>query len=724
MDRAQLEQLALEKISKMQTAPSSSFDREQLEQMALEKLSSIGQAPIDKETEASLGFGNRARYAIEPLQSNRKALLVQEYGEDNVMEDKGGNLYIKQDGSFLPVNKEGFSVADVADVAGATPEIAGGVAGMVLGSPALLPGAMAVGAAGGALGSAIRQGTSAVLGTPQIATVGERAAETGLSAAFGGLGSGIGQVVKGIAPQAKQGISQIIKNLSGGAKEVAETTGETALKTVSNSVSEATGKIIPLFNEQTEKSIMNEVADQSGRGVVQGEMKKLQEIAARQGIPGPTYAQAAQGKALIAEAKILDTPLISGKVRKIYDGQLKQIKNNLENLTGKSIDTDADFFELGATTREMAETVLEAGKKASSELYQQVEEEGADAMIGKRALFNKFRDKAGELGLINPDLTRAKHAADTGFTKDTFNTLQDVLFEGIDAIKNTQSEKIRFESANALRRTIKSYAEELRDKNPSAARYVEKFGRELDSTVERILDREAPQLSEKFKAANKGWAKYKTQEETLKKILKNGNLDDEKIVKTLMSGTNNINSMKEIIGEDRVKEVGKAYVHNILKGLKESGIGRASSALKKIEDQSAQIKTAIGDEAFNNLVDNLHFLNRTGQPLSVSRASLYNLLDNRGPGLKSLTLELAGTAKTLAESKGTTLSKSISETATAPIRKSVEKISSNKGAASAANVLTDDSQRMMSFYPGGKSNAIAEREKESQKRKRAISGEK
>lgn len=720
MDRAALEQLALEKISKMQTVPSQAIDRDALEKMALEKLSAMDQTPIDNEEEASLGFGNRAQYAIEPIQSNRKAFLEEEFGKDNIMEDKHGELYLKQNGAFHPLNKKGFSTADVADFAGATPEIAGGVAGALIGTPAGPVGAVGVGAAGGALGSVARQGLSAMIGTPQVANAGERAIETGLSAAFGGVGGGIGHGIKAVAPEVKQGISQIIKNLKKPSGEVAETIGENISKASMDTAYQSAGKLIPNFEKQTAQEIMGNVADQSGRGVVQEEAKKLSEIAAREGIEKPTYAQAAQGKALIAEAKILDLPVISGKVRKIYDGQLKKIKDNLEGITGKFIDVESDADVVGAAMREMAETSIEATKKASSELYQQVEEEGANAMIGKRAFYNKFRDKAGELGLINPDGSMAKYAADSSFTRDTFNKLQEVMFDGLDALKNTPSDKIRFESANALRKTVKGYAEELASSNPNASRLLKGFGKELDQTVEGILNREAPKLGEKFKQANSGWYKFKNDEELFSSITRGGKLDDEKIVKTVMSGTKNIEKMKELIGEDRVKEIGKTYVRDLLAPLGKSGIARADSALTAIKKQRAQIVSAIGEEKYTRLVDNLHFLNRTGQPLNVSRASLYNILDNRGAGFKDLTLKLAGTAKTIAESKGTTLTKAAKDSVIETTSKIIP--TSSKGLSSAANVLTDDSQRSASLFPSSANSKLSEREKEIEKRKRAISG--
>lgn len=221
------------------------FELAQIEQ----ELSTRGsqEASVNPNREADLGFVNRSRYAIEPLESNRKALLIQEFGEENVKQDADGNMYINQNGQFRPVNKEGLSFADVADFAGATPEMAGGVVGTVAGGVgASVPGAIALGAAGGALGSAVRQGASALLGTPQVANVGERIAETGLSAGIGGLFGGAG---KGI-----QMASPAIKRSAGAAADVFTRTAKKVpgVQTVSDAIdtsSKATKGVIESINK-------------------------------------------------------------------------------------------------------------------------------------------------------------------------------------------------------------------------------------------------------------------------------------------------------------------------------------------------------------------------------------------------------------------------------------------------------------------------------------------
>jgi hypothetical protein len=435
MDRAQLEKLALEKISKTQAVPSSTIDRDQLEQLALEKLSSSGMTEVDPGTEASIGVINRAQYAIEPLQSNRKAFLEREFGADNVMEDKNGELYLNQDGKFLPLNRKAqyfgdISTGDIADVAGALPEtmgsVAGTVAGAVGGGGALsVPGALAVGAAGGAAGSAARQALSGIIGTPQVASLAERGSETAFSGAAGAAGAGAGLLLKA----AKPGITQIIKNLTGKGSEVTETALKNTSTTTADSTFNAAGELVPQYEKQTAEAIAGEIADQSGRGAVQAEKKALEEISKRQGIPSPTYAQGAQGKALIAEAKIMDTPLIGGKVRKHVDSQLKTIKNNIEKITGKAIDAKSSSQEVGIATRDYAETALEAQKKIAQELYSHVEEVGKNASIGAQSLYRQFQKGASKLGLINPDQTRARYSADLGLTREEFNHLQNAFFD-------------------------------------------------------------------------------------------------------------------------------------------------------------------------------------------------------------------------------------------------------------------------------------------------------
>jgi hypothetical protein len=667
--------------------------------------------------EADLGFVNRARYSIEPLESNRLALLAQEFGQENLMQDDQGNVYLKQNGQFRPINKEGFSFSDVTDFAGAIPEMAGGVVGagsgaVAGGGVASIPAAAGLGATGSALGSAFRQGLSATLGTPQVANTMERVSETGLSALFGGLFSGGGQAVKvgakKAAPAFKEAAENVSKVFSRSPKtrEVIETTTELSM------------------NPEIVENVIKEPGEEVlSRELVKDQMNKLDDIAIRQNLPKASYAQAAGGRAIQAEDKLLNTPLIGGKIRKQVDDQLKAVKTNLEKVAGKFIDEDSTGLEVGLSTKDFAEGVVRSTKKASQKLYDYVDEAGKDAMIGKNTFFHKFRDKAGELGLLDIDpeskigFKPSQYRADIGLTRGEFNTLQRTLMDSIGAIHKTKSPKIRFESVNAIRKTINNTAEELRTTNPNAARILKGFGKDLDEVTEGVLSREVPKLGEAFKEANKNWAKYKNDQEFLEGFLPDG---VENIVKKTMNNTDTIKRMKELVGENHVKEIGKSYVKDILGGLSKSGVARADSALTVIKRNKAQIIEALGEDTYGNLVDNLYYLNRLNQPLSVSRPSMYSLLFSPQSdfSLKKLALNVATSAKSYAETQeggGKQVAREamgkLSKPITVPFRKLSEASPATHGGA--ANVATDSAQRGGAYFVRG---PVAKREDEENNR--------
>jgi hypothetical protein len=692
---------------------------------------------INEEEEARLGGMNRAKYALEPIQSNRKAFLEKEFGQENIMEDKSGELYLKQGGSFLPLNKNGVSVADFADLAGATPEMLGGAVGAVAGAVggggvASVPGAITLGAAGGAVGSGVRQGISALVGNPQVATKGERAVETGVSAGFSGLASGAGAYLKPIARKAMTGIGEFLKGMS---REAVESTAETASKTIANSEINAGGYLKPILNEQTAESVTGELADQSGRGVVQAEEQYLKEIAQRQKIPhGPTYAQSAQGKALIAEEKVMSMKHIGKKTRQVYDEQLAAMKANLENLTERPINAQSNKLETGLALKDASEEVVKFSKQAATEMYEFVEQEGKDAAINTHQLFKTFRNGANELKLLNSDGSMANYSAKLGLEREEFDLLQSAFKDGMDALKVAKLEaraalpganplfvKMPFNDANAIRITMRKTAKAIGKKSPDAGRRLKGFVDGLNDTMEETLNKEHPKLGQVFSAANKTYRKYKGQQEVAEKIFKeNGNV--EFIPATILKGTGSVKEMQDLIGHDMVKKAALTDIADKMMILNDNGIGRARSVMKTLRDKSPAYEAALGKEHFGNIVENLHFLDRTGQPLGVTKASLYNLLDNRGAGWKGMLLEIKATAETIAESKGTTLAKASRDKVVETTSKTLGSFKFNP--SSAANILGDDTQRGLSSFSGKKSGSVSEREKEIERRKRAISGDK
>jgi len=605
-----------------------------------------------QDREASLGFGTRAKYALEPIASNRKALLEEKYGKENVV-TKFGDLFIKQDGYLLPVNKPGFSTADVADIAGALPEtipaavgsFVGGAGGAILGAPTGI-GALGTGAAGiaagraigGGIGSIARQGLSAALGTPQVATLGERAIETGLSAITAPIGGKIADVA-----------TPYLGKLAGGVKSIFQ---REAAQAPGVAVSISPGKNI----SQQALAQINQP-----RSVVQDQFKKLKDIAMTEGLPEATFAQASGGNAILAEKELMQTPLVGGKLRKYVDEQTKAVKKNLENIAGTFIDADSSAFEVGLATKELARTNEGVQKKIASELYDQVDKASQNAMVGKKVFFNKFRDFAGKHGMITPDLKPEKYSTASPLTRDEFSQIQGIVFDAIDAIKENPSPRIRFEGVNSQTRKIKNIVEKIRLSDPNTARILSELKNELETTSQNVLNRESPRLGEIFKEANSNWKKFRDMQSFNDNIFSEG-MGEEKIVKKLMSDSAKIESMKDVIGAERVNEIGISYIKDILEPLSKSGVARADSALSKIKANSAQIKAAMGEDAYTRLTNNLYYLNRVNEPLNISRTSLYSAIFEKGiPGATEIAARTIKAASNIAKSKGTSITKSVTK---------------------------------------------------------------
>lgn len=236
---------------------NSNLSDEQLNMMVAEKLAredelqAQGGAKVNFSREAELGPMLRGQYAIEPIESNRNALLVQEFGRDRVKKLPGGDTIVLQSTGnkyeWRPVNKPGFSTADVADIAGSLPEMIGTAVGGLAGAPTGV-GAIATGAAGGAVGSAARQFLSSQLGTPQIAEPMERVSHAGLSAVFGGAVPLAGMGIKAAAPtigRAGAAVGELVKKtpVVGPVVETVETAAKSTGEVISNLKKALTTKV-------------------------------------------------------------------------------------------------------------------------------------------------------------------------------------------------------------------------------------------------------------------------------------------------------------------------------------------------------------------------------------------------------------------------------------------------------------------------------------------------
>ncbi len=207
-------------------------------QEVLESTSGKDEQMFDYTTGASGGL--RAKLSFMETPEEKENFLMREVGSEGFTKDKKGRLALTPEGQAklgydvmdknLVIEEEGFSLRDIADVAGFAPETIGSVIGGILGAPGLITGAAgaAAGAAGGQLieegiesllGLQKQSGTEvakqaalegALAGTIDLATMGTfkagraliQGAGKGASAAARAMGQGERQLGQGQADQA------------------------------------------------------------------------------------------------------------------------------------------------------------------------------------------------------------------------------------------------------------------------------------------------------------------------------------------------------------------------------------------------------------------------------------------------------------------------------------------------------------------------------------------
>jgi hypothetical protein len=500
----------------------------------------------------------------------------------------------------------------------------------------------------GAMAGEIAGGTGLVLATGGMGLVGEAApAATAMGrigqAAKAGASYGLlqnpgetpGQISPIQAPERIMGSAAggIIGGAVHGGLESIGLGG--AKKEIANKVEQAFTEQSPTYEASSLGSgyqAKPDIQQISSRPTVQAEMSKLQGIAFRQGLPEPTIAQATQGKSILAEKNLMDVPLYGKKIREQADAQVAAVRKNLENEVGDFVNAPTHPQVIGEMTKNLGDTNVQIQKQLATNLYDKVDELGANATTGKRTFFNKYRDFAGEQGLINPDLSRAKYAADTGLTRSEFDTLQNAIFDGMDAIKKSASPTIPFNSINALKKTLASTVEDniIKDSNgvetyTNTARILNRFVKDLDGSIQSSLNREHPELGATFREANKRYAEFKDTQGIANKLF-GDKVSPEDVMKKVMSNTNNIESMKKVVGEDKMREIGMAHANDILSNiLPKSGEGRADSAINALKKIRPELESSIGEKSYNNIMDNLYYLNKTKEPLVISRESASHL---------------------------------------------------------------------------------------------------
>lgn len=596
------------------------------------------QLQINPEREADLGFTTRAQYAIEPLESNRRALLIEKFGAENIKEDAEGNVYVKQGNQFLPVNKEGVSFADVVDFAGATPEMVGALgAGIIGGLTTGGLGAIPSAAAGAGLGSAARQGLSAMIGTPQVAELSERAGEVALSTGFGAGGAVIGKL------------------------------GKTAVR-----------KLLPKFKID----------------------KAFQQMAQDIGITDLTPGQKAGGRELMLEKQLQETPVFGRKIRKTVEGQVEKIKDNLSSQFGDISEMDFDRAEAGAMLKDRVKSINKAIKDQASSLFDEVASQGNKVSVPSMEFNNSLYKQFNNLGLMDNSGNLLEHSAKTGLTETQFNRLQQIAKKITDQVSRTgepleglaeetgteliagaqnfarpSANFITANDLNTIRKFIDANIKEGAQAGVDDVALIKLRNSFMDIT-EDMLGAQDKSLKRKFRSARALYKKYLDDRNLLEKNLKlsgKSELSDEQVVNRIFLNKKNVESFKKMASQKEVNAAANDYIRNILaEKIGKEGKKTAASALSAVRKKREAISAAIGDKAYNNMVKNLRVLDRIGEPINPSGTFIEKIKNDLPRGaLLSLKRQATVSAET------------------------VENLPQLLG--SRANLLTDPAQREVSF---------------------------
>lgn len=583
-------------------------------------------------TEPDLGFVTRTKYSLEPIEANREEILRQALGPENVGRDpKTNELVVKQDGYWMPVNKPGISFTDVTDIAGALPEMIpatigagiGGTAGALLSAPTggvaapiAIPGGVAAGRAiGGAVGNAFRQGLSAVVSPgEQVATPSERLVSAGVS---GLTNMAVGGLLDKILP--KKVISKPVQSIAEQAvKTEASQIPETA---TSKEVTSALNEILP------EQTFDNLTPNESQlREPIKRELSKLKAIATEQGLPEPTFAQAAGGESILAEGRLANTILKGKKLRDQLDKQVAGVRKNIEDIVGKvEADAESKAFDLGLAAKDAAKANVKNIKNISRELYAQVENAAGDARVFRPVLRQKLFQNTSEFKLFNEDGGLSRYRLDSGLKRDTFEKLQTIIKDAADSLKG-ESNTIPYNKAILSAQVIGEEAKAAKSAgDKQLAKVLGSIKEDLENSIQGSLNRSSKGAGEAFKEARNLWRKSYEHQEIIDDII-GDNVAPEKALAKIFSNTDNVTKMQKVVGNERVREMAISHINDKLKPLTKSGVARADVALAELRKLKPVIEESIGKEKYSTLVKNLYYLNRVNQPFETSRASLYSLL--------------------------------------------------------------------------------------------------
>ena len=627
-EQKELELLEAENAQLLATPRQTGLTPEEAQELAQleaeERAIASQQGEVNSYKEADLGFMTRSRYALEPIESQREAILVEQFGRENVRRDPEGEFLVRQGREFRPVNVEGFSTADLAEIAASAPEAIGAGAGAVAGmGPGSIPGAMIGAGAGAAARQAISKGVSSLFGTPDVTTTPERIGDVAFSTALGGAGAAAGKVLK------------------------------TAAK-----------PIVKKFDKFLPKIGIDDLAE-SAEGI------KIKSIAKQEGLMAPTPAQVAGGRIADIEKKTRMRPFIGAPSRKRFEQQTEQIKNNIASEIGDFIDVDEPLGQVGSSIKESASTTIQAVKEFSGNLFDEVAEQGSEVALPGKAFFNDYKKAMARMGFFDINGNPKKFTSRSGLTRDQYKRLQGVfgdlyddIAETIRPVKNGIGQSytdIDMNTLNKMKQFLDGNIKEGSKAGFDDTILIEMKNRFLDMT-EKGLKARSPEIAKKFKTARKSWREYLELRDAFEKggkgkgsIPKNLNISttsDEKVLRSVFSDKGNVKALKRLVGEGDAKKAGYAFIRDGLsKKIKSSQQNGAASALTWVKDRREVITEAIGKESYDKLRRNLFYAQEIGIPLNPSQTKYTQLLSEINLN------ELVASVVEFAELKGRKLSR-------------------------------------------------------------------
>ncbi|MEK6591538.1 MAG: hypothetical protein AABZ67_00515 [Pseudomonadota bacterium] len=321
--------------------------------------------------------GTNYNDAVALLQASspkeERKYLAQQYGNENVFQDKGGTFYVKTpDGKLVAPGTAGFMRNAMAYLQADAPTAVGAAGGAAVGG---IPGAMVGGAAGKGITELYKMARGRFEKTPS---------ETALDVGVTGLGAGAGQAVGGAISSAPRAAVQGWRRyLSGTTPEAAETTMQTAryggVPPISSSAPEA--KAMQWHQAFGEKLFGSQIEKRN----VQAMEKQAREVLEASGLRGPQLEQAAREvfetgaatssravDAAVGQRTVAVAKQMEGEVQRLAAEADKRIASDLQRL--QAIPRRAPAGDLGAGVADAVSTARSEFGRTASKIYSRVDQ--------------------------------------------------------------------------------------------------------------------------------------------------------------------------------------------------------------------------------------------------------------------------------------------------------------------------------------------------------------